>query len=146
MTERTTNLHPNLWANTPPITGPTLGPTIGPSTKKPKNPPRSSGVEISEITPAPIAIVLAEPAACRHRRTMSNQYAEVGTRASPMHDNDRTKRQAIVMGRLPTLSESVPQIIGAGNWSDCYSSRKLFNPHLFLAEACTLPPKQSIHW
>jgi hypothetical protein len=55
------------------MTGPRLGPTlkcvnsifssmygkqtIGPNVKKPKKPPRSSGVEMSPITPAPIQIV-----------------------------------------------------------------------------------------
>lgn len=63
--------------------------TIAPSVNSPKKPARSSRLDISPTTPAPtdiqqrndvtngkilpIAMVLADPAACRHRRTINNQ-------------------------------------------------------------------------
>ena len=68
---------------------------------------------MSETTPAPTAMVLADPAACKHRRIISNQYAEVGTKASPTHDKANMRRQAAVIGLLPTVSESVPHNMGA---------------------------------
>ena len=61
----------------------------------------------------PSATVLAEPAACTHRRTMSNQYALVGTSASPTQARDRTIIHPINMGLLPQRSDNVPQNMGA---------------------------------
>lgn len=87
--------------------------TIGPRLNRPKKPPRSNGSAISPITPAPRAIVLADPAACRHRNNTNNQYASVGTRPIPMQARESTRRQAMKTGRLPTLSASVPHNIGA---------------------------------
>lgn len=56
-------LHPRASDMAPPMTGPMTGPTIGPRVKIPKNPPLSARVDMSPMTPAPNAIVLAEPAA-----------------------------------------------------------------------------------
>lgn len=61
----------------------------------------------------PKATVLAEPAACTHRNTTRSQYASVGTSANPTHDSESTRRQARSIGRLPILSDNVPQNIGA---------------------------------
>ena len=58
-------------------------------------------------------MVLAEPAACKHRRTISNQYAFVGTSASPTHAPHKTTMQPMNIGRLPHLSDMVPQNMGA---------------------------------
>lgn len=61
----------------------------------------------------PRAMVLADPAACKHRRSMRSQYALVGVRASPTHASAKTSMQARNMGLLPHRSASVPQNIGA---------------------------------
>ena len=61
----------------------------------------------------PSAMVLAEPAACRQRSTMSSQYASVGTSARPTHANESTTMHPINIGRLPHRSDKVPQNIGA---------------------------------
>ena len=63
----------------------------------------------------PRAIVLADPAAWIHRSSINNQYADVGTRASPTHDRDKTIMQARIMGLRPQRSERVPQNMGAVN-------------------------------
>lgn len=60
-----------------------------------------------------MAIVLADPAACMHRRTINSQYAEVGVRATPTHARASSTRQPMKASRLPALSENVPQIMGA---------------------------------
>jgi hypothetical protein len=58
-------------------------------------------------------MVLAEPAAWRHRKSTNSQYALVGVRASPTQDRHNVRRQAMKTGRLPTLSAIVPHNIGA---------------------------------
>lgn len=48
---------------------------------RPRKPPRSAGVAISDTTPDPKATVLAEPDAWKHRSMRSNHHLSVGTDA-----------------------------------------------------------------
>ena len=52
---------------------------------------------MSETTPEPRAIVLAEPAAWRHLKTMRRYHLFVGTRASAMHASDNNDRQTTLV-------------------------------------------------
>jgi len=61
----------------------------------------------------PRAIVLAHPAAWRHRRSISNQNAVVGVSARPTHDKMSIARQTKKVGLLPSWSDKGPQAIGA---------------------------------
>ena len=63
---------------------------------------------------SPIAIVLADPAACRIRSIISSQYALVGIRANPTQASARTPRQNDKTSLLPKESDKVPKSIGAG--------------------------------
>ena len=63
-------------------------------------------------------MVLADPVACRHRSSISNQYAEVGTKARPMHDKDKISKHAADVGLRPMWSDTGPQNIGA-SWMWC---------------------------
>lgn len=58
-------------------------------------------------------MVLADPAACKQRKSTNNQYAEVETSASPTQDTERVARQAKIMGLRPQRSDNVPHTIGA---------------------------------
>lgn len=62
---------------------------------------------------SPRAIVLAEPAAWKHRNNKSNQYASVGTSASPTHEIHNSIKQIMNKGRLPIRSDKVPHSMGA---------------------------------
>ena len=66
----------------------------------------------------PNATVLAEPAACTHRRSISSQYADVGVSARPTHDSASSVRQAMNESRRPYLSAKVPQNVGAEDEMD----------------------------
>ena len=89
------------------------GCTIVPTSDKPRNPPLSAGRAISLTTPAPSAIVEAEPAACTTRRTIKSQNAFVGTNARPIQDADRRNRHATYAGRRPLVSDRGAHIFGA---------------------------------
>lgn len=78
----------------------------------PKNEPETSQLEATNDY-IPIAMVLAEPAACKQRRSMRSQKSEVGTKASPIHDSDKISRHAAEIGRRPTWSETGPHSMGA---------------------------------
>ena len=67
---------------------------------------------------APNATVLAEPAACTHRSSISSQYADVGVSARPTHDSASSVRQAMKESRRPYLSARVPQKVGADDETD----------------------------
>jgi hypothetical protein len=61
---------------------------------------------------SPKAIVLADPAAWKHLKTIKSQYAFVGTRARPMQDKSSSVRHMRYTGRLPIRSAKIPQNIG----------------------------------
>jgi hypothetical protein len=64
---------PSPWERAPPIAGAIHGASIGPRLNMPKYPPLSLLVEISPITPAPRAIVLALPPDWKHRKKRRSQ-------------------------------------------------------------------------
>jgi hypothetical protein len=64
---------PRPWESAPPIAGAIHGASIGPRLNMPKYPPLSLDVEMSPMTPAPRAMVLAEPPDWKHRKKRSSQ-------------------------------------------------------------------------
>jgi hypothetical protein len=65
--------HPSPWDSAPPIAGAMQGANIGPRLNMPKYPPLSLLVEMSPMTPAPSAMVLALPPDWKHRRKRRSQ-------------------------------------------------------------------------
>jgi hypothetical protein len=65
---------PSPCDSAPPIAGAMQGANIGPRLNMPKYPPLSLLVEMSPITPAPSAMVLALPPDWKQRRKRRSQY------------------------------------------------------------------------
>lgn len=105
-------LQPRCSERAPPKAGPIQGASIGPRLNQPKKPPRSSTVAMSPISPAPSAIILAQPPDWTARSRRRSQNADVGHNAKPMHDPTRMRRHIRKSGLLPYLSDSGPHSIG----------------------------------
>ena len=86
------DLQPKVWDNAPPTAGAMHGASMGPRLNIPKYPPRSLGVDISPMTPAPKAIVLALPPDWKHRSSNSSQNEFVGHNDIPILDRMRMVR------------------------------------------------------
>lgn len=63
----------NVLTSRDPITGPMAGASIAPEFAIATIPPLSLGLAMSATEPCDSAIMLADPVACTHRKTMSSQ-------------------------------------------------------------------------
>jgi hypothetical protein len=85
--------HPKLCESAPPMAGAMQGASMGPRLNMPKYPPLSLLVDMSPMTPAPRAMVLALPPDWKHRRKSRSQKWFVGQSARPMLDATRMPKQ-----------------------------------------------------
>ena len=74
---------------------------------------------MSAMTPLPIAIVAALPAACRPRKTI--KLAKLLLNASPMFAARYTQNVPMYVTRLPCVSDIGPQNDGASPWTIMYT-------------------------
>ena len=112
---------PSPWDRAPPIAGAIQGASIGPRLNMPKYPPLSLVVEMSPMTPAPSAMVLALPPDWKHRRNSSSQYESVGHSAIPILDATRILRHTRYTSRRPYRSLMGPHSIGEIPWKTRYT-------------------------